>query len=94
MVTQITNSNVSQSTSLAKVVGISGLKSRLVSVFVTYTHPRYGKTQRREKRFMVHDPSDSSLVGDMVSLKNTRRFSKRKSAVILSVVSRSSEATQ
>lgn len=94
MVTQMAVSSVSESTSIAKVVRVSGVKSRLVSVYVTYTHPRYGKTQRREKRFMVHDPSDTSHVGDMVALKNTRRFSKRKSAVIMSVVSRKTEGAQ
>jgi len=94
MVSQMTVSNVSESTSLAKVVRVSGDKSRLVSVYVTYAHPRYGKTQRREKRFMVHDPSNGSHVGDVVMLKNTRRFSKRKSAVILSVVSHATEAVQ
>jgi len=78
--------SVLPSLTIAKILRVSGIKTRLVSVYETYVHPRYKKTKRREKRFLVHDPLDTTSVGDLVYIRPTRRFSKRKSAVVMSLV--------
>lgn len=47
-------------------------------------HPRYGKYIRRRKRYQAHDAGNTRAVGDIVTIKETRPISKRKSFIVVS----------
>lgn len=49
-----------------------------VSVESFVRHPKYGKYIRRSKKFLVHDPGNTLVVGQKVSIRETRPVSKRK----------------
>ena len=62
------------------------IDSSTISVLVTrkVRHPIFGKTVRRLKKYLVHDNSDKSQIGDIVNIKPTRPISKRKKFIIYS----------
>ena len=47
-------------------------------------HPKYKKYQRLSKKFLVHDPGNQAVVGQKVTIKETRPISKRKRFVMAS----------
>ena len=49
-------------------------------------HPKYKKYMRRTKKFLVHDAGNTSQVGDVVDIKETRPRSKRKSFELLTKI--------
>lgn len=53
-----------------------------VSVERYVKHPKYGKFIRRNKKFLVHDPGNTLVVGQRVSIRETRPMSKHKRFVI------------
>ena len=55
-----------------------------VSVRRYVKHPKYKKYQVRTKKFLVHDPGNTTKVGDEVTIVASRPLSKRKSFVLLS----------
>lgn len=60
------------------VVGRSGRKTVAVEVRRVFSHPRYGKTMVRSKRYLVHDPTDAISLGTTVRIVETRPLSARK----------------
>ena len=64
------------------------LKTAIVAVENIVTHKKYGKIITRTKRYAVHDPDDSYIVGDIVSIKETRPISKTKRWTIINLISR------
>ena len=62
-----------------KIVKKSGDKT--VSVLVTRqtTHPIYKKIIRVSKKYLAHDETNSSSVGDHVKIVESKPLSKRKS---------------
>ena len=69
------------------VVKRSGDKT--VSVLVTrkVLHPKYHKTVKRFKKYLVHDERNEVNVGDTVSALECRPLSKTKSFRLKSVIS-------
>ena len=53
-----------------------------VSVERYVKHPKYKKFQLRSKKFLVHDPGNTLIVGQKVTIRETRPISKRKRFVI------------
>lgn len=53
-------------------------KSIVVSVEEKIKHPKYGKFIKKSKKFMAHDESQESGVGDTVRIMETRPLSKNK----------------
>lgn len=53
---------------------------KTVSVLVTRTmrHPKYGKKMVRSKKYLVHDPDNTLVVGDSAVIQSTRPLSARK----------------
>ncbi len=41
-------------------------------------HPKYKKFLRQTKKYLVHDPKNTALVGDKVEIIECRPISKRK----------------
>ena len=59
-------------------------KSRVVMVERIVKHPIYGKYVKRRKKFMAHDDSDSTRVGDVVRIIECRPLSRCKRFRIVS----------
>ena len=62
-------------------------KSRVGLLERRVKHPRVGKYIRRSTKFMFHDESNKSKLGDEVVIVSTRSLSKRKSYELLKVSS-------
>jgi small subunit ribosomal protein S17 len=61
-----------------KVVTIAGDKTATVSVVRKVLHPRYHKTVKRIKKYLIHDEKNELNVGDTVKAVECRPYSKRK----------------
>ena len=53
-------------------------KTIVVEVTRKWTHPKYKKTVKRTKKYLVHDANNSAKVGDVVAFSETKPLSKRK----------------
>lgn len=65
------------------VVRKSGMKTVAVEVVRIIAHPLYGKRVKRTKQYLAHDASDALLVGDMVTIQESRPLSARKRWIVL-----------
>ena len=61
------------------VVSKSGDKTVSVLVERRVLHPRYHKTVRRFKKYLIHDEKNEANVGDSVTALECRPLSKTKS---------------
>lgn len=68
------------------VVKKAGEKTATVLVERKVLHPRYHKTVKRFKKYLVHDEKSSANVGDVVTAIECRPLSKMKSFRLLEVV--------
>jgi small subunit ribosomal protein S17 len=68
------------------VVKKAGDKTATVVVERRVMHPRYHKTVKRFKKYLVHDENNTLNVGDVVIAVECRPMSKRKSFTLKSVV--------
>jgi small subunit ribosomal protein S17 len=62
-----------------KVVASKMTDTITVAVERYVKHPKYKKFQRRTKKYLVHDASNTAAVGQVVDIVETRPISKRKS---------------
>jgi small subunit ribosomal protein S17 len=69
------------------IVKISGDKTASVLVERRVLHPRYHKTVRRFKKYLIHDENNSLSVGDEVIAIECRPLSKSKSFRLKTIVS-------
>ncbi len=60
------------------VVSDRMMKTRVVLVERWKRHPKYGKSYRVHRRYKVHDPAESSHVGDRVRFEECRPISREK----------------
>lgn len=60
------------------VVSDKADKTIVVRVDRRVMHPLYGKTVKRSKRYMAHDPDNRCKVGDVVKIRECRPLSARK----------------
>ena len=63
-------------------------RSVVVAVERRVRHELYGKIQRRTTKFMAHDPTNDTKVGDVVVIVSTRPLSRRKRWAVSRVVER------
>ena len=68
------------------VVSSGAEKSALVLVERRVMHPRYHKTVKRFKKYLVHDEKNELGIGDQVIAIECRPLSKRKSFRLKTVV--------
>jgi small subunit ribosomal protein S17 len=68
------------------VVKIAGEKTATVLVERRVMHPRYHKTVKRFKKYLIHDENNSLTVGDEVVAIECRPLSKTKSFRLKNVV--------
>ena len=68
------------------VVSNGAEKSALVLVERRVMHPRYHKTVKRFKKYLVHDENNELTIGDEVIAIECRPLSKRKSFRLKTVI--------
>jgi len=68
------------------VVKKSGDKTVSVLVERRVMHPRYHKTVRRFKKYLIHDEKNEVSVGDIVTALECRPLSKSKSFRLKAIV--------
>jgi len=71
-----------------KVVKKAGDKTATVLVERKVLHPRYHKTVKRFKKYLVHDEKNQTQVGDIVSAIECRPISKKKAFRLLEITQR------
>jgi small subunit ribosomal protein S17 len=67
------------------VVRCASQKTSVVRVDRMKTHPVYGKKSRVSKNYLSHDANGQCKVGDKVTIKKSRTFSKKKHFEIVHV---------
>lgn len=70
------------------VVSRSGDKTVSVLVERRVMHPKYHKTVKRFKKYLIHDERNEVNIGDIVSALECRPLSKTKSFRLKSIVKR------
>ncbi len=73
------------------VVKKSGDKTASVLVTRSVLHPKYHKTVKRFKKYLIHDENNDLHVGDTVTAVECRPLSKTKSFRLKTIVSRGVE---
>lgn len=68
------------------VVKISGDKTASVLVTRSVMHPKYHKTVKRFKKYLIHDEKNELNVGDSVIAVECRPLSKTKSFRLKTIV--------
>jgi small subunit ribosomal protein S17 len=46
-------------------------------------HPKYQKFMRRTKKFLAHDEGNTAKEGEIVTIRETKPISKRKTFVVV-----------
>ncbi|NQY53326.1 MAG: 30S ribosomal protein S17 [Campylobacteraceae bacterium] len=70
------------------VVKISGDKTASVLVTRSVMHPRYHKTVKRFKKYLIHDEKNELAIGDTVTALECRPLSKSKSYRLSTILKR------
>ena len=70
------------------VIKKAGDKTATVLVERKVLHPRYHKTVKRFKKYLVHDEKNEINVGDSISAIECRPLSKNKSFRLLEITKR------
>ena len=60
------------------VVSTKMEKTIIIAVENKYSHPIYGKTLKKNQRFMAHDEKNICQLGDIVTINETRPLSRKK----------------
>jgi len=68
------------------VIKIAGEKTATMVVERKVLHPRYHKTVKRFKKYLIHDEKGTAKVGDTVSAIECRPMSKTKSFRLLEIL--------
>ena len=72
-------------TLLGEVVSDKMNKTRVVQVKWANKHSKYHKTVRKAVKYKAHDEQNSSKMGDVVKIMETRPLSKDKRWIILEI---------
>ncbi len=70
------------------VIKKAGDKTATVLVERRVLHPRYHKTVKRFKKYLVHDEKNETAMGDTVSAIECRPLSKSKNFRLLEILKR------
>ena len=68
------------------VIKIAGVKTATMLVERKVLHPRYHKTVKRFKKYLIHDEKGEAKVGDTITAIECRPISKRKSFRLLKIL--------
>jgi len=70
------------------VIKKAGDKTATVMVERRVLHPRYHKTVKRFKKYLIHDEKNETTMGDTVTAVECRPLSKSKNFRLLEVLKR------
>jgi small subunit ribosomal protein S17 len=70
------------------VIKKAGDKTATVLVERKILHPRYHKTVKRFKKYLVHDERNEANVGDKINAIECRPISKRKAFRLIEITER------
>ncbi len=70
------------------VIKKAGEKTATVLVERRVLHPRYHKTVKRFKKYLIHDERNEAKIGDTVTAIECRPLSKNKAFRLLEIVKR------
>lgn len=73
------------------VVKRAGEKTATILVTRSVLHPKYHKTVKRFKKYLIHDEKNDLNIGDTVTAIECRPLSKRKSFRLKSILARGVE---
>ena len=76
-------------TIVGKVVSNKMQKTIIVEIDRKVKHPLYGKYMKRSSKMVVHDNDNTSKIGDLVLIKQSRPLSKTKNWVLVEVLEKS-----
>jgi small subunit ribosomal protein S17 len=71
-----------------RVVSTSMDKSAVIIVESRKRHPKYEKTIKRSKKYIIHDEKNVLNIGDLVTAREVRPLSKRKRFTLYKIVER------
>jgi len=74
------------------VVSAKNEKTVTVEVKDFVKHPVYKKTIRRTKKYHAHDEFNVCKAGDVVTIEESRKYSKTKSFVVVKINNQTPEA--
>ena len=66
-----------------RVVSTKCEKTVIVEVVRTFKHPLYKKTMQRSKKYHAHDEKGQYDVGDIISIIESRPYSKTKTFEVI-----------
>ena len=64
-------------------------KTCIVAVNDRVMHKRYGKVITKTKRYVVHDTTFNSAIGDKVRIRENKPLSKTKNWILVNVLKKS-----
>ncbi len=70
------------------VIKKTGEKTATVLVERKVLHPRYHKTVKRFKKYLIHDERNEANIGDTISAIECRPLSKNKAFRLLEILER------
>jgi|TARA_B110000977_G_C11075121_1_gene490891 small subunit ribosomal protein S17 len=65
-------------------------KTIVVNVESRYSHTKYAKIMVKTKKYLVHDETEESNIGDKVLVQECRPLSKKKRWKLVDILSKSS----
>ena len=81
----MTENTVKQGKTLrGTVVGTAMKDTAKVEVARYVKHPKYKKFIKQVKKYLVHDKDNTAVVGDKVTIRETRPISKNKHFILVS----------
>lgn len=75
-------------TETGKVVSDKMDKSIVVMIERRVKHPLYGKYVKRSTKLQAHDEANECKIGDIVTIQESRPYSKKKSWQLVNIVER------
>lgn len=88
MTEQNIDANNSQRSVVGKVISDKMNKTIVVQVERKVRHPLYGKIVRRFSKMYAHDEENSSRIGDLVLIQQSRPLSKTKRWKLIEILKR------
>lgn len=88
----LTDQTTASRTIIGQVVSNKMNKTIVVKIERKVKHPMYGKYVKRTSKMYVHDEDNTSKIGDVVRIQQTRPISKTKRWKLVEIVKREEQA--
>ena len=75
---------------IGQVISTNMQKTVVVKVTTKFLDPTYKKVLSKNKKYLVHDNNEVLNVGDKILIQECRPISKKKSWILVSIISKSS----